>query len=661
MKTQNRPGRRRSHRQTLPATSSREIAALRQAWRRFVTYLGTQQLEQDGQLLAEIYQGLGLGTLLAPPTSAEWPAVLRDAALRIVVERPAATSLDRRIAWLGKVMDLDEMEVGICTVVARVAADAGFDDLSRILRGPRLNARKIALIGDLPIANVESRLSSRRLPRTRLLRVDSDGEVHASSLLEQIARSQLPPSKLARHLLKPEARSTLARDDFSHIGEQANLAFAFVDANAPGSILLHGPPGTGKSEFARLLADESGARAVFASAEDEEGDEMGRFGRLAEFLVLRSLTRTDHSRLLVMDEADDILVIDRRDGRGQSKLFLNRMIEEAPRPVVFIVNETALLDPAILRRFSLAIEFPQPPLTIRRRIVDRHAKRAGLKLSDSEREGLAALPAAPAVISNAIRAGSNSGAGEGGALAIASGIVNAIEGRPRRSAGLPPVYDPALARADTDLADLAERLVAAPSRRWSLLLAGPSGTGKSAYARHLAERLGVDLILKRGSDLLDMFVGGTEANIAKAFAESARTGGLLLIDEADDFLFDRREATRSWERAQVNEMLRQMEALAAPFVATTNLADRLDPATQRRFTARATFRPLTPEQSAALFARHFRSGLPDSVELHGQTPGDFATVAARADLLGESNPATILRWVREEAAARGISGCKMGF
>lgn len=121
--------------------------------------------------------------------------------------------------------------------------------------------------------------------------------------------------------------------------------------------------------------------------------------------------------------------------------------------------------------------------------------------------------------------------------------MNAIEGRPRRSAGLPPVYDPALARADTDLGDLADRLVAAPSRRWSLLLAGPSGTGKSAYASHLAERLGIDLILKRGSDLLNMFVGGTEANIAKAFAESAQTGGLLLIDEADDFLFDRREAT----------------------------------------------------------------------------------------------------------------------
>lgn len=641
--------------------SPAETGMFRYVWRRVVMQLSVHQLETGGQKLGVIFRCEGLGEMTSPPSVSDWPRIHREAALHFPARRPAATALDRRIAWLGKVMELDEVEVAICTVVARCMVYSGWSGLLSALGDSKLDAKQIAFIGELPVSSVQNRLASRTLTRSRLLRVDSDGEVHGSPLLEQVAHSQFPPSRLARQFLRPEPRSTLGRDDFSHIGEQADMALAFVAADAPGSILLHGPPGTGKSEFARLLADESGARAVFASAEDDEGDELNRFGRLTELLLLRSLAKADSSRLLVVDEADDILVIDRRDGRGQSKLFLNRMIEEAPRPIVFIVNEPRQLDPALLRRFSLAIEFPQPPLAIRRRIVDRHAKRAGLKLSDSEREGLAALPAAPAVIGNAIRAGRNAGAGAGGALAIASGIVNAIAGRPCRGVALPPVYDPALARADTDLADLADRLVASPSRRWSLLLAGPSGTGKSAYARHLAERLGIDLIVKRGSDLLDMFVGGTEANIARAFAESSRTEGLLLIDEADDFLFDRREATHSWERAPVNEMLRQMEALAAPFVATTNLADRLDPATQRRFTARATFRPMTPTQSAALFARHFRAAMPDGFELHGQTPGDFATVAARADLLGESDPATIRRWLQEEAVARGEFGSRMGF
>lgn len=229
-----------------------------------------------------------------------------------------------------------------------------------------------------------------------------------------------------------------------------------------------------------------------------------------------------------MDEADDILRLDHNERGQRSKLFLNRLVEKAERPTVWIVNEPRVLDPAILRRFSLAIEFPRPPLSVRRRVVDRHARRARLRLSAVEREKLAALPATPAVIGNAIRAGRSAGGGGGEALVIATGIVSEIEGQPPRIESLPAVYDPDLARANVDLGRLAERLVAAPSRRWSLLLAGPSGTGKSAFARHLAERLEIDLIVKRGSDLLDMFVGGTEANIARAFAEAGRAGGLLL-------------------------------------------------------------------------------------------------------------------------------------
>ena len=111
----------------------------------------------------------------------------------------------------------------------------------------------------------------------------------------------------------------------------------------------------------------------------------------------------------------------------------------------------------------------------------------------------------------------------------------------------------------------------------------------------------------------------------------------------------------------VNEMLRQMEVLHAPFVATTNLADGLDPATQRRFTLRATFRTLDEDRSAALFVRWFGQILPRGVLLTGQTPGDFALVAARAKLLGETNQQLLLRWLIAEAAARGEGRCAVGF
>ena len=93
----------------------------------------------------------------------------------------------------------------------------------------------------------------------------------------------------------------------------------------------------------------------------------------------------------------------------------------------------------------------------------------------------------------------------------------------------------------------------------SLLLTGPPGTGKTALAAALAERLDRPLLVKRASDLLSKWVGETEARIADAFAEARESGALLLFDEADSLLSDRADARRSWEISQVNELLTWMD------------------------------------------------------------------------------------------------------
>lgn len=84
-----------------------------------------------------------------------------------------------------------------------------------------------------------------------------------------------------------------------------------------------------------------------------------------------------------------------------------------------------------------------------------------------------------------------------------------------------------------------------------------------------------------------MWVGGTEQNIANAFREAAREKAVLLIDDVDGFLLDRRTASHSWEITGVNEMLTQMETFDGVFIASTNLVDNLDQATLRRFDLKA--------------------------------------------------------------------------
>ena len=62
---------------------------------------------------------------------------------------------------------------------------------------------------------------------------------------------------------------------------------------------------------------------------------------------------------------------------------------------------------------------------------------------------------------------------------------------------MPERFDPRLVHADTDLVSLADRLAGGRPGAVSFCLQGPPGTGKSAFVRHLAERMGIEVVQKR--------------------------------------------------------------------------------------------------------------------------------------------------------------------
>ncbi|WBU54776.1 ATP-binding protein [Paracoccus sp. SCSIO 75233] len=224
-------------------------------------------------------------------------------------------------------------------------------------------------------------------------------------------------------------------------------------------------------------------------------------------------------------------------------------------------------------------------------------------------------------------------------------------------------WDAALATTDTDLSLLEAKLGDADSAaRVSFCLYGPAGTGKSAWARHLARRKGWPVIEKRASDLLSMWVGENEKAIARAFADARAERALLIFDEADSLLADRRNASRQWEVSLVNEMLTWMESHPLPFVCTTNLADNLDPATQRRFTFRIHFDCLLGDQLPLAWGTHFDAPVhPDIQLLDRLSVGDFANVARRMRALGQSDAATIFAELRREVEAKEGRPRPIGF
>ncbi len=232
--------------------------------------------------------------------------------------------------------------------------------------------------------------------------------------------------------------------------------------------------------------------------------------------------------------------------------------------------------------------------------------------------------------------------------------------------------DLALGNADLDLLNLTDGL--AKKRRARLCLYGPPGTGKTEFARHVAERLGNALLVKRASDILSKWVGETEVNIAAMFHQAEAEEAVLLIDEADSFLQERADAQQSWQVTQVNELLVQMEAFDGLFIACTNLMDRLDAAAMRRFDLKVHFKALKSAQAWAFFLKvleghgeHPASGLAGLKQatslMDNLCIGDFATVLRKLRILSDGfSPQTLLNALRAECAVKpGSQARPIGF
>jgi len=433
---------------------------------------------------------------------------------------------------------------------------------------------------------------------------------------------------------------------------KVEMAFNMIKYAQPGqglNIFLYGVEGTGKTELAKAIAKELKRPLVLTNISiDGVHRESKENSTISERMgsILFAATKYQNKRaILLVDEADVIL-------NFCEKGALNFFLEQIRLPIIWISNDIMGIENSTRRRFDYSIKFERLDSDKRLQIWESVISEQGAKkmLPPETVQQLASelsitaggITQAIAGAKHLLEVGCNVSA-EKAVRTIAEAQLDLLSLRreyvKRESESHAPNYMLEALNIDSDM-NKVMKVVNAFDGKWkdmqerdrpeslNILFYGAPGTGKTELAKHIARSLNRKLVIKRASEILNCFVGGTEQNIQKMFREAEEKKAILFLDEADSFLQERGGADHSWEVTQVNELLTQMENFKGIFIAATNFNNNLDSASRRRFALKIKFNYLQPDGIAKVWQAFFpKIECPqDARELKSLAPGDFNAV-----------------------------------
>lgn len=472
------------------------------------------------------------------------------------------------------------------------------------------------------------------------------------ALANQIALHTGSPDTLLDGTCEPVPPSPLTLVDFSHLSTQTELARRWLKGaigKVGAHLLVYGTPGLGKTEWVRALLASEGTPAQELAVLDDEGDVLSGDDRIKNLKLCMHLLRGNQGGVMVFDEADDAFDGGERQRAAGHTLInhrasINRMLEDSPVPVIWIMNHPEILHPAIVRRFDAVIGFEGMPRSLRLQMLkSRFKEEDGFTEFELQRwadiEGFS-----PALIDRLDRMVKRSS--EAGTPMAIDHCRQWIKERIRERAAktlhrsqVAETWDPALINASLNPQQLIESIkVAGDKSNVRILLHGPSGTGKTVFAKELAKQLDKPLLEKRASDLLSAWLGETEKQLDQAFSDALQSDAVLFIDEVDTFLLKREIAQRSWEVSMVNEFLVQLGDFEGIVVLATNRLESLDVAVLRRMDLKVGFSAFTADQLLkATNAFVSELGLPELdtdqqlelMRIRGLSVGDLAVMRRR--------------------------------
>ena len=577
--------------------------------------------------------------------------------------------LAKNIESLSQVVGLNTDEKNLLAFAVLIFAEPALEHCADLL-GSDLSGfsiyRILAPVVDMSEKRMQEILDKKAtLASSGLLSIDIRGRYDLKQLLDLLtptfsSRMVSPQSDIrsvVEGFVRPATNAELALSDFEYLSKWSNavgqyLKTAVANNKKGANILIYGEPGTGKSQFSRVVVNSLGLNLMEISQTNLAGNAVTPIRRIRSFQIAQRFFG-EQDTVILFDEVEEIFAgkgLEQSDDAAMipQKSFFNALLETNKLPTIWIANSVRQLDPAYLRRFDICFEMPIPPKSVRQAMVQKIFEN---QVSEPLKQKIASNEEiTPAILTQVARvsqsvAQPNDSAGLEQLVQDLTNEKLKAQGNREISDAAPlgvggDGFDPTVVSCEIDLISLKVGLEQTRAAR--ICVFGPPGTGKTAFGAWLAETLGMPHMVLRSSDLRSAYVGETEKNIAHAFARAKHEKALLQLDEVDSFLQDRSKAERTYEVVQVNEMLTQMESFQGIFIASTNLFENLDEASLRRFDLAVKFDFMKPQAAVKMFEKACAKlglGLPNALLLQrisalgNLTPGDFQQVLRRTSLV----------------------------
>jgi transitional endoplasmic reticulum ATPase len=415
------------------------------------------------------------------------------------------------------------------------------------------------------------------------------------------------------------------RDTLQHIREIVELPlkhpeiFAQLGIEPPKGVLMHGPPGCGKTLLAKAVANET--NAYFRSVNGPEI--VGKFAGDAEERLRRifEMAQKNAPAIIFIDEIDAIA--SKRDdaygieGRIVAQLLtlMDGLNERGQVVVIAATNRPDYLDPALRRpgRFDREISIGVPDKKGRKDVLQIHTK--GMPLEEVNLDQIAE-------VTPGFTGADIAGLVKEAALTAIRRIlpeVNLDQEIPQEVLSKLKVTKDDFTKAlrDVEPSALREVLVELPKVRWvdiggldevkqeiqesvelpltnpekfekmgikpprGIMLYGPPGCGKTLLVKAAANEANANFISVKGSEILSKWLGESEKAIRSIFRKAKQLAPCIIsFDEIDALAPTRRSESNEAAQRVVNQILTELDGIekreGVIFIATTNRPDLVE-------------------------------------------------------------------------------------